>query len=1366
MAEDKIKQKKILSPLDFDFIQLKLLSPDKILQLSYGEVLKAETINYRTQKPERDGLFCERIFGPVKDYECNCGKYKHARYKGIVCERCGVEVTLSKVRRERMGHIELAVPVAHVWFYKSTPCRIAILLNMKTPDLERVLNYNSYVIIEPGNSGFSKGEVISEEKYQELLEQHGDGFKAMTGAEGIYQLLKDINLDELSIELRMQIRNDNGSDSSDRKKKLLKRLRLVESFRKSGNKPEWMIIFRLPVIPPDLRPLVALDGGRFATSDLNDLYRRVISRNNRLKNIIIQSNAPEIILKNEKRMLQEAVDALLDNTRRAKPIKGRGNRALKSLTDSLKGKNGRFRQNLLGKRVDYSGRSVIVVGPELKIYQCGLPKEMALELFKPFIIQKLEERKIATGIKNAKKIIDNESKEVWKILEEIIEDHPVLLNRAPTLHRLGIQAFQPVLVEGKAIRLHPLVCTAFNADFDGDQMAVHIPLSYEARVEAKLLMLSANNMLSPAHGGPIVTPTHDMVVGMYYLTALKPDLKKEIGEKIIDNFDEAFYLYENKIMKLHTPVKFVYKNQHIDTTIGRIIFNSFIPEKLRFINETVNKKKLQQLLYDAFWNVSNKEMVELLDNIKEKGFYFSTVSGLTFGLDDMIIPKEKYEILEKTQKEVDKINRDHSKGGTTTEKERFKRVTDSWMKASKEIEELVEKKLKEDKNGFNPIYMIVGSGARGNIEQVRQLIGMRGLMQRPQKKLTGEEVIETPIKSNFKEGLQVAEYFISTHGSRKGLTDTALKTAEAGYLTRKLVDVAQDVIITEEDCGTILGIEVTPIREKDKVVKKLSELVEGRFSLEDVYGKDIEKGIIVRENEEITHEKALKLDQEGIEKIKIRSVLTCEAKHGLCQKCYGRNLATGRLVELGDAVGVMAAQSIGEPGTQLTLKTFHIGGTAGGYTEETLITTREEGKIKFYHLKLVSNEKGETVNIGKDSKILILDENDNTKVEYLVPQSSTLLVKDGDYVQKDSVLFTRDPYSFVELAMYHGVAKFKNLKEEYNIKSEFIGDEQMYVVIGSKDKRLNPQIHIVDTSSQKVLKTISVRVGAYILVKDGQKVEPGTIIVKNPKAKSVVSDITGGLPRVTELFDARVPKDKAIISEVDGTVETGEMKKGTGDQIVYIVTQNKDKKEYRIPRGKHILVYEGEEVKAGDKLCDGSIDPHDLMRIKDIGEVANFLMNQIQEVYRAQGVNIDNKHIAVIIRQMIKYVRITDPGETDFIQGEIVEKQDVDLENERVRERGEKPALYARLLMGITKASLNAKSFISAASFQETPRVLTEAALNGNIDYLNGLKENVIIGNLLPAGTGFKKFRKIEDEQEELFFEDDIIEEQTSTLKE
>jgi DNA-directed RNA polymerase subunit beta' len=1347
MADERSKQRKILRPLDFDYIQLKLASPDKIREWSHGEVLKAETINYRTQKPERDGLFCERIFGPVKDYECNCGKYKHARYRGIICERCGVEVTLSKVRRERMGHIDLAVPIAHIWFYKASPCRIGILLDMKATDLEKILYYNAYVVTDPGKTPLKKMEILSEEKYEEYLEQYLDNFKAKMGSEAIYEILRDLNLDELSHELRTQARHE---ASGEKKRKILKRLRLVESFRKSGNNQEWMILYRLPVIPPDLRPLVALDGGRFATSDLNDLYRRVISRNNRLKHLM-QIGAPEIILRNEKRMLQESVDALLDNARRARPIKGRGNRALKSLTDSLKGKNGRFRQNLLGKRVDYSGRSVIVVGPELKIYQCGLPKEMALELFKPFIIHKLEERKIASGIKNAKKIIDKESKEVWRILEDIIKDHPVLLNRAPTLHRLGIQAFQPVLVEGKAIRLHPLVCTAFNADFDGDQMAVHIPLSYEARVEAKLLMLSANNVLSPAHGRPITTPTHDMVVGLYYLTNEKTGQRGE--GMLIDSFDEAHYLYDTDVVDLHAKVKFKYKDSIYDTTIGRIIFNAFIPEKMRYINRVMAKKELQQLIFDSFWKVPNKELIELLDNIKEKGFFYATKCGLTFGLDDMVVPKEKKIIVESTQKEVDRINREHRKGGTTTDQERFRRVVDAWIDAGNKIRDVVEKELKNDRAGFNPIYMIVGSGARGNMEQVRQLIGIRGLMQKPQKKLTGEEIIETPVTSNFKEGLQVLEYFISTHGSRKGLTDTALKTAEAGYLTRRLVDVAQDVIITEEDCGTILGVEEKPIREKDKIVKRYSDLVVGRSALEDIVN-EITKEVIVRENEEISLEQALEMDSIGLERIKIRSVLTCEAEYGLCRKCYGRNLATGRLVEIGEAVGVMAAQSIGEPGTQLTLKTFHIGGTAGGKTEQNTIKTKNEGKVKFIKIKIVDNELGQKINLAKGSKIMIID-SDSKEHEMNIPVGAQILVEEKQEVKEQDDIFSWDPYSNPIHATTEGYAQFNNLVPGQTVKAEYSGTEMLYIVIENRDKTLHPEINIIDKSG-KVLKNHPLPVGSYILVKNREKVMQGTVLAKKPKSHISGSDITGGLPRVVELFEARVPKDKAVITEVDGTVELGPIKKG--ERIINVITPNNQKYEYKIPYGKHLLIYDNEIVEAGERLCDGAIDPHDLMRIKDVGEVANFLMNQVQEVYRAQGVEIDDKHIALIIRQMIKYVRVTDPGETDFIEGEIVEKKEVDKENERVSELGEKPALYTRLLMGITKASLKTQSFISAASFQETTKVLTDAAINGNIDNLNGLKENVIMGNLLPAGTGIKKYRKIEDEKEEIFEEEEILE--------
>lgn len=1347
MPEDKNKIRKILRPVDFDYIQLKLASPEMIKEWSHGEVTKAETINYRTQKPERDGLFCERIFGPVKDYECNCGKYKHARYRGIICERCGVEVTLSKVRRERMGHIDLAMPVAHIWFYKASPCRIGVLLDMKSSDLEKVLYHNAYIVVDPGRTPLKQQEIISEDDFENYDEQYSGEFTAKMGSEAIYELLKNINLDELSLELRMQSKNE---ASSEKKRKILKRLRLVESFRKSGNRPEWMILHKLPVIPPDLRPLVALDGGRFATSDLNDLYRRVIARNNRLKNLM-QIGAPEIILRNEKRMLQESVDALLDNARRARPIKGRGNRPLKSLSDSLKGKNGRFRQNLLGKRVDYSGRSVIVVGPEMKLYQCGLPKEMALELFKPFIIQKLEERKIASGIKNAKKIIDTETSEVWKILEEIIKDHPVLLNRAPTLHRLGIQAFQPILVEGKAIRLHPLVCTAFNADFDGDQMAVHIPLSYEARVEAKLLMMSANNLLSPAHGRPVVSPTHDMVVGIYYLTSEKNGAKGE--GLVISDFNEAIYIYNNGIADLHAKVKFKFNGKYIDTTIGRIIFNEFIPEKMRFINNVMKKKEIQQLLFDAFWKLGNADTVKLLDDIKSNGFYYATRSGITFGLDDMVIPKAKKDVIEKTQKEVEHINKEHKKGGTTTERERFRRVVDAWINAGKQIQDAIEYEIKRDREGFNPIYMIVGSGARGNMEQVRQLIGMRGVMQRPQKKITGEEIIETPIVSNFKEGLNVLEYFISTHGSRKGLTDTALKTAEAGYLTRRLVDVAQDVIITEEDCGTILGVEMQVIREKDKIIKDIDERIIGRFALEEIIDP-ITKEVIVKENEEISLSAARQIKESGIDRVKIRSVLTCEAEYGLCRKCYGRNLATGKLVEIGEAAGVMAAQSIGEPGTQLTLKTFHIGGTASGKTEENVIKSKTAGKVRFKGLKLELNSAGSRINLGKHGEISIVGDNKEEK-KYSVPYGSTIITEDRAAVAEGDLLFSWDPYSIPILAANEGYVQYSNILEGQTVKKEYTGAEVLLIVIENRDKTLHPEINILDKDGKK-LSSLLLPVGSFIVAKNREKVLPGNILAKKPKSHISGSDITGGLPRVVELFEARIPKDKAMITEVDGTVELGPIKKG--ERIVYVITANNQKYEYKIPYGKHLLVYDGEVVEAGERLCDGAIDPHDLMRIKEVGEVASFLMNQIQEVYRAQGVEIDDKHIALIIRQMIKYVKITDPGETDFIEGEIVEKKEVDRENERVREQGEKPAMYTRLLMGITKASLKTQSFISAASFQETTKVLTNAAIGGTIDYLNGLKENVIMGNILPAGTGIKKYRKIPDEQEEIIEDEETIE--------
>ncbi|MDY6787310.1 MAG: DNA-directed RNA polymerase subunit beta' [candidate division WOR-3 bacterium] len=1347
----KKKRRIIRKPADFDFIKLRLASPERIEDWSYGEVKKAETINYRTQKPERDGLFCEKIFGPVKDYECNCGKYKHARYRGIVCERCGVEVTRSKVRRERMGHIDLAVPVAHIWFYKAAPTKIGTLLSIKTSIIEKILYYNAYVVIDSGNTPLQHGEVLSEDEYDEYYTQYGEDFECKMGAEAIYDLLKAIDLDELSMELRMELQHQTSKEA---KKRIIKRLRLVESFRKSDNRPEWMVLYKLPVIPPDLRPLVALDGGRFATSDLNDLYRRVIARNNRLKNLI-QIGAPEIILRNEKRMLQESVDALLDNARRARPIKGRGNRPLKSLTDSLKGKNGRFRQNLLGKRVDYSGRSVIVVGPELKLHQCGLPKKMALELFKPFIIQKLEEKSIANGVKNAKKIIDEESNEVWRILEGITKNHPVLLNRAPTLHRLGIQAFQPVLVEGKAIELHPLVCHAFNADFDGDQMAVHIPLSYEARIEAQVLMISSNNILSPAHGKPLAAPSQDMVIGAYYMTKERNGLRGE--GKIFDSEDEVRYLYEKNMVDLHAKIKYKFNDEYIDTTVGRVLFNSLIPEEIRFVNKAMGKKDLSNLIFELYKKTGNKETVFFLDKFKETGFHFATKSGLTFGIDDMLIPEDKYELIEEAQKDVDKINREHTRGGTTTEKERYRKVVDRWLNTRNQLVKKMKIQLSNDRDGFNPIYMMAGSGARGNWDQVSQLVGMRGLMQRPQKKVTGEEIIESPIKSNFKEGLTVLEYFISTHGARKGLTDTALKTAEAGYLTRRLVDVAQDIIVTEHDCGTILGVEMEPIIEKGEIVTPLSARIEGRYALEDIIS-DVSGEVIVHEGEEITEEASYEIEKNtGINRVKIRSVLTCEAEHGICQKCYGMNLAIGKLVEIGESVGVMAAQSIGEPGTQLTLKTFHSGGTASGEGKENLMKSKISGKVTFKNIETAEDSDGNTINTSNNAQILIKGQDKQAKESILnIPIGAQILVDDKSKIEKNAPLFKWDPYYKPVHAKVEGYVRYSNIIDGQTVKREYSGDEISTLVIQNKDKTLHPVLKIVDKNEKEINKH-PVAVGSYITVKNGQKVYPGTIIAKKPSTQMKGGDITGGLPRVVELFEARVPKDKAVISEVGGTVEIGKVKRG--ERIIHIHTPNNKEYQYSIPYGKHILVYNGEVVEPGNKLCDGAIDPHNLMKIKTVGEVASFLLNQIQEVYRTQGVEINDKHIALIIRQMIKYVKITDSGETEFIQGEIIERDEVDKVNNHARMEGRKPALYQRLLMGIAKSSLNTKSFISAASFQETTKVLTEAAIESKIDYLKGLKENVIMGNLLPAGTGVKKYRKIEDEPIAVNEEDEVTEE-------
>jgi DNA-directed RNA polymerase subunit beta' len=1337
---------KVLRPTDFDAIQIRLASEETIRSWSYGEVTKPETINYRTQKPEKDGLFCERIFGPVKDYECNCGKYKHIRYKGVVCDRCGVEVTLSKVRRERMGHIELAVPVAHIWFYKAVPSRIGLLLDMTIGKLQRVLYYESYIVTDPGDAPVKQGDLLSEEEYQELLDQFGDRFTAKMGAGAISDLAGEMDLDEISADLRAHMKVET---SAERRRKLLQRLRTVEAFRHSGNKPDWMVLKVLPVIPPDLRPLVPLEGGRYATSDLNDLYRRVITRNNRLRNLI-SIKAPEIILRNEKRMLQEAVDALLDNSRRARAIKGRGNRPLKSLSDSLKGKQGRFRQNLLGKRVDYSGRSVIVVGPELKLHQCGVPKTVALELFKPFIIKKLEDRGHAQSVKGAKRLLERESPEVWEILEEIVKDHPVLLNRAPTLHRLGIQAFEPVLVEGKAIRIHPLVCHAFNADFDGDQMAVHVPLSFEAQVESFVLMLSTNNILSPANGKPLAAPRQDIVLGFYYLTKEKHTKDSEV--KCFASIDEARHAVETGVVGLHSKIKMRWKGEIIETTPGRVFFNEIVPEGFPFMNTVLDKNNLSDLVSDVFKKLGPPATAAFLDQLKDLGFHYATLSGLTIGIDDMLVPAEKKVIIQEAFDEVSAVQNDHSKG-RITDGERYNRIIDTWTRATTNVGDATLKALKTDRDGFNPIYMMADSGARGSGEQVRQIAGMRGLMTKPQKKITGQvgEIIESPITSNFREGLTVLEYFISTHGARKGLTDTALKTAEAGYLTRRLVDVAQDVIITEEDCGTILGLEIKAIKEGEEVIEPLRDRIEGRFALEDITNI-ITDEVTVKSGEEIEHAQAKEVEECGIEKVKIRSVLTCEAKRGLCRKCYGRNLATGTVVELGEAVGVMAAQSIGEPGTQLTLKTFHIGGTAVRIAEQSKITSKTDGVVKLEKTRLTRGADEKLVALSRDGNITIMV-SPKGKQKYKIPYGARLDVEDGQTVKKGDPLFEWDPYSMVILSEAKGTVDFEDIVDGVTLREELderTGRKQP-VIIEQKEKTLQPKINIVDSRGRRISGS-DAPTGAYILVKPGQEVSPGDTLAKIPREVSKTRDITGGLPRVAELFEARKPKNQAIVTEIDGIVSFGEIKKGY--RTIAVTSDTSDQKEYSVPYGKHLRVHEGEKVTAGDKLCEGPINPHDILRIKGATAVQEYLVNEIQEVYRLQGVSIDDKHIGVIVRQMLQKVRIEDPGETIFIEGETLDRVQVKQENERAMKEGGRPATFRPLLLGITKAALTTESFISAASFQETTKVLTEAAIHGKRDNLLGLKENVIMGSLIPAGTGLRQYKDLKVVVEEVAAEE------------
>jgi DNA-directed RNA polymerase subunit beta' len=1343
----EFQPKSFKRPSDFFAIKIQLASPETIRSWSYGEVTKPETINYRSFKPERDGLFCERIFGPVKDWECSCGKYKRVRFRGIVCDRCGVEVTQSKVRRERLGHIELAVPVSHIWFFKSIPSRIGYLLDLSIRELEKILYYESYVVIDPGSTDFKYKEIISEEQYAEQ-EEAGKEFVARMGAEAILELLKQVDVEELSISLRAQVKIET---SAQRKKDTLKRLRVIEAFRQSQNKPEWMIMTVLPVIPPDLRPLVPLEGGRFATSDLNDLYRRVINRNNRLKKLM-EIKAPEVILRNEKRMLQEAVDALLDNGRRSQSVRGDSKRPLKSLSDLLKGKQGRFRQNLLGKRVDYSGRSVIVVGPELKIHQCGLPKTMALELFKPFIIMKLEEKGYVQTVKSAKKLVERERPEVWDILEEIIQDHPIMLNRAPTLHRLGIQAFYPVLVEGKAIRLHPLVCAAFNADFDGDQMAVHVPLSFEAQLEAKLLMLSENNLMSPSSGRPIATPSQDIVLGCYYLTKEKPGDKGE--GKIFSSPDEVIAAHDAKQTGLHAKIKVQIDGKIIETTVGRVLFNQIVPPELGYFNKLANRSKVEELVSSSYRKLGAYRTSIFLDHLKRLGFEYATLSGVTVGVDDMVIPPEKQVLVEKAQKEVERILKQYERG-IITNGERYNKVIDTWTRTTSEVGEVMFERLKSMHDGFNPIYMMADSGARGSQEQIRQLAGMRGLMAKPQKRITGQigEIIESPIVANFREGLDVLEYFISTHGARKGLADTALKTADAGYLTRRLVDVAQDVIITEQDCGTILGLSVTALKEGEEVIESLRDRIMGRVALEDVYDP-ITGDLVAKSGEEIDEEASVRVDESGIEAVRIRSILTCESKRGVCAKCYGRNLATGRTADLGEAVGVIAAQSIGEPGTQLTLRTFHIGGTAARIAEQSRVAAKSEGKVAYRNLKFVSKKSGDMVVLGREGELELVDDKGRVRARYNVPYSAILKAQNNHTVEKDSPLFEWDPYTNTILSEHSGQVKFVDIIENESFREELdvtTGLRQR-VIIEQKEKQLRPHIQVKDSKGRR-LGNYSIPTGAHLLVHDGDKVEAGDFLVKIPRGISKTRDITGGLPRVAELFEARKPKDPAVVSEIDGVVEFGKVIRGATQ--ILVKGYGGEVREYLIPHGKHLRVHDNDSVRAGQRLCEGPIDPHDILRIKGVNAVQEYLENEIQEVYRLQGVKINDKHIEVIVRQMLQKVKVEDIGDTNFLEGEQVDKHKFREENEKVIAEGGEPATFQPLLLGITKASLSTESFISAASFQETTRVLTEAAINGKTDSLLGLKENVIIGQLIPAGTGLERYRSIrirekQQEQEEV----------------
>ena len=1391
---------------NFSKISIGLASPEEILENSSGEVLKPETINYRTYKPERDGLFCERIFGPIKDYECHCGKYKRIRYKGIVCDRCGVEVTEKKVRRERMGHIQLVVPVAHIWYFRSLPNKIGYLLGLPTKKLDSIIYYERYVVIQPGvkaEDGVAEYDLLSEEEYLDILDtlpkdnqyledNDPNKFVAKMGAEAIYDLLARLDLDALSYELRHRAGND---ASQQRKNEALKRLQVVESFRASRgrNKPEWMIVRIVPVIPPELRPLVPLDGGRFATSDLNDLYRRVMIRNNRLKRLI-EIKAPEVILRNEKRMLQESVDSLFDNSRKSSAVKTDANRPLKSLSDSLKGKQGRFRQNLLGKRVDYSARSVIVVGPELKMGECGIPKLMAAELYKPFIIRKLIERGIVKTVKSAKKIVDRKEPVIWDILEHVMKGHPVLLNRAPTLHRLGIQAFQPKMIEGKAIQLHPLACTAFNADFDGDQMAVHLPLSNEAILEAQMLMLQSHNILNPANGAPMTVPAQDMVLGLYYITKLRAGAK---GEGLtFYGPEEALIAYNEGKVDIHAPVKVIVKdvdeNGNIvdvmrETSVGRVIVNEIVPPEAGYINTIISKKSLRDIISDVIKVCGVAKAADFLDGIKNLGYQMAFKGGLSFNLGDIIIPKEKETLVQKGYDEVEQVVNNYNMGFITNN-ERYNQVIDIWTHVNSELSNILMKTISSDDQGFNSVYMMLDSGARGSKEQIRQLSGMRGLMAKPQKAgAEGGQIIENPILSNFKEGLSVLEYFISTHGARKGLADTALKTADAGYLTRRLVDVSHDVIITEEDCGTLRGLVCTDLKNNDEVIATLYERILGRVSVHDIIHPTTGE-LLVAGGEEITEEVAKKIQESPIESVEIRSVLTCEAKKGVCAKCYGRNLATSRMVQKGEAVGVIAAQSIGEPGTQLTLRTFHAGGTAANIAANASIVAKNNARLEFEELRTVDivDEMGESakVVVGRLAEVRFVDVNTGIVLStHNVPYGSTLYVSDGDLVEKGKLIAKWDPFNAVIITEATGKIEFEGVIENvtYKVESDEATGLREIIIIESKDKTKVPTAHIL-TEDGDLIRTYNLPVGGHVIIENGQKVKAGEVIVKIPRAVGKAGDITGGLPRVTELFEARNPSNPAVVSEIDGEVTMGKIKRGNREIIV--TSKTGEVKKYLVALSKQILVQENDYVRAGTPLSDGATTPADILAIKGPTAVQEYIVNEVQDVYRLQGVKINDKHFEIIVRQMMRKVQIDEPGDTRFLEQQVVDKLEFMEENDRIwgkkvvvdagdsqnmqagqivtarklrdensmlKRRDLKPvevrdavaATSTQILQGITRAALQTSSFMSAASFQETTKVLNEAAINGKIDKLEGMKENVICGHLIPAGTGQREFEKL-----------------------